>query len=337
MNDICGIKFNNIDRRALPYANNNAINSVGQRPTVNNNAINNIGQRPMKRNPRKPQWSVINFCILFLLAATFIFPSCRSQRKVVKTPLREYGIEFLFDRMKENQFQFETLSMKASIEASSNTSKESNNLTGNIRIVRDSVIWASVSLGLGIEVARLYITQDSVFFLNRIANEYVATSFGFFNTQYQVDLDFNILQSLLTGNDFDDYESTKFKASYDSGRYKLTAQERRKQKKYIRSNSDARRVLIQDTWLNPDNFKIETMNIKAVENQQRKLQVNYSNFKEIEKQLFPHRVSFEVFMQEPGAVKNYKSSVNVSFSKIELNKELSIPFNIPNNCKRVEL
>jgi hypothetical protein len=264
-----------------------------------------------------------------------LFPACRSHRKAIKTPIKEYGADFLFEKMAENQFHFETLSMKASITASSNASKESTNLTGNIRIVRDSVIWASVSLGLGIEVARLYVTQDSVFFLNRINNEYVAASFGFFNTYFQVDLDFNILQSLLTGNDFDYYESTKFKASYDAGRYKLTVQERRKQKKYIRSNNDARRVLIQDTWLNPENFKIEAINIKALENQQRKLQVNYSNFGKIEGQLFPQRTSFEVFMQETG--KNYKSSVNVNFSKIELNKQVATPFSIPDKCKRIEL
>jgi len=238
--------------------------------------------------------------------------------------------------MGESKFHFETLSMKATIAASSSTSKESFNLTGTIRMIRDSVIWISVSPGLGIEAARLYITQDSVFFMNRLNNEYAVSTFGFFNTQYQVDLDFNILQSLITGNDFDYYESTKFKASYDGGRYKLTAQDRRKQKKYVRSNSDTRRVLIQDTWLNAENFKIESMNIKALENQQRRLQVDYSNFGKVEGQLFPQRLSFEIFMQETGG-KNHKSSINVSFSKIELNKEVSIPFTIPEKYKKMKL
>jgi len=245
-------------------------------------------------------------------------------------------VEFLFEKMEESKFHFETLSMKATIAASSSTSKESFNLTGTIRMIRDSVIWISVSPGLGIEAARLYITQDSVFFMNRLTNEYTVSTFGFFNTQYQVDLDFNILQSLLTGNDFDYYESTKFKASYDGGRYKLTAQERRKQKIYVRSNSDARRVLIQDTWLNAENFKIESVNIKALENQQRRLQVDYSNFGKVEGQLFPQRLTFEIFMQEAGG-KNHKSSVSVTFSKIELNKEVAISFTIPEKYKKMEL
>jgi len=274
--------------------------------------------------------------LLILIATVTLFTACHSQRRVIKAPLKEYGADYLFEKMEESKFHFETLSMKATIAATSNTSKESFNLTGTIRMIRDSVIWVSVSPGLGIEAARLYITQDSVFFMNRINNEYAVSTFSFFNTQYQVDLDFNILQSLLTGNDFDYYESTKFKASYDGGRYKLTAQERHKQKKYIRSNSDARRVLIQDTWLNADNFKIESMNIKALENQQRRLQVDYSNFGKIEGQLFPQRLSFEVFMQESGG-KNHKSSVSVTFSKIELNKEVAVPFTIPDKYNRTEL
>jgi phosphotransferase system IIB component len=296
----------------------------------------------MINNKEKPQArpvshkGTIQFFLLLFVAIITIFPSCRTQKKAAKTPLKEYGADFLFKKMAENQFHFETLSMKASIAVSSNASKNSDvELTGNIRIIRDSVIWASVSIGLGIEVARMYITQDSVFFLNRIGNEYAAESFGFFNKQFQVDLDFNILQSLLTGNDFDYYESFKFKTSYDDGRYKLTALERQKQKKYIRSNSDARRVLIQDTWLNPENFKIEAINIKSVENQTRKLQVDYSNFTKIGEQLFPQRAAFEMFMQESG--KNIKSNINVGFSKIELNKEISTPFSIPEKCKRIEL
>jgi hypothetical protein len=179
--------------------------------------------------------------------------------------------------MEENQFHFETLSMKASIEASL-SSKETYSLTGNIRMIRDSVIWISVSPGLGIEAVRLYITQDSVFFMNRLNNEYAATTFGFFNTQYQVDLDFNMLQSLLTGNG---------------------------------------------------------LAVKTLENQQRKLQVDYSNFGKVEGQLFPQRLSLELFVQEAG--KNNKSSVSVNFSKIELNKEVSTPFTIPDKYKRIEL
>jgi hypothetical protein len=206
------------------------------------------------------------------LITTTLFPACRSHRNIVKDPIKD-GTALV-----ENRFQFETLSMKATIAASSNTSQESYNLTGTIRMISDSVIWISVSPGLGIEAVRLYITQDSVFFMNRINNEYAASTFGFFNTQYQVDLDFNMLQSLLTGN---------------------------------------------------------SSVVKTLENQQRKLQVNYSNFGKIEGQLFPHRLSFELLMQESG--KTNKTNVNINFSKIELNKEVSVPFTIPEKYKRIEL
>jgi hypothetical protein len=145
-------------------------------------------------------------------------------------------------------------------------------------MIHDSVIWISVSPGLGIEAVRLYITPDSVFFMNRINNEYATTTFSFFNTRYQVDLDFNMLQSLLTGNG---------------------------------------------------------LVVKTLENQQRKLNVDYSNFVKIEEQSFPQRLLFEMLSQENG--KNQKTSVSVNFSKIEFNKEVSTPFNIPEKYKRIEL
>jgi len=129
---------------------------------------------------------------------------------------------------------------------------------------------------LGIEAARLYITQDSVYFMNRLKNEYATSSFGFFKKQFQVDLDFNTLQSLLTGN-----------------------------------------------------------SINTLGNQQHKLQVNYSNFGNIEGQPFPQRLSMEAFIQ--AAEKSQKYTIDVNYSKIELNKEVSVPFNIPDKYKRITL
>ncbi len=70
--------------------------------------------------------------------------------------------------------------------------------TIQLRMHKDSVIWASFEK-LGFEVARLMITKDSVFTLNRINREFSKRSFRSFVDEYRVPLAFTDLQSALTG------------------------------------------------------------------------------------------------------------------------------------------
>ena len=273
---------------------------------------------------------------LLFISIIILATGCKSRRALVKAPLKEYGVDYLLERMTENQLRFNTISMKASISARLNNSKDVTNLSGTIRIIRDSIIWISLSPGLGIEVARVYITQDSLQFMDRINGQYFASSLSFFNDNYQVDLDFNMLQGLLLGNDFNCYEYTKFKAGYDGNNYKLSANDRQKQKKYIRNSEDARRVLVQTTLLNPDNFKIESVQLKVLQNQNRKLQATYSGFTKVEDQVVPSREVFELNLQESGK-SNLKPGITINFSKIELDKEVKTPFSIPDKYAPMKL
>jgi hypothetical protein len=270
----------------------------------------------------------IKIIAVCLLCGIIAFSGCKSKRAIVKAPLKEYGADYLVERMTENQLQFNTVSMKANISAKMGKSKNALTLSGTIRIVKDSIIWMSVSPGLGIEAVRLLVTPDSIKFMDRINNKYVLASLDFFKENYQVDVDFNMLQSLLVGNDFNFYEYSKFKAGYDGSNYKLTAQERRKQKKYVRNNNDAKRILVQNTWLNPETFKIEAIQIKALEDMNRKLQGNYSNFITVDGQLVPSKELFELFMKE-AEKDNFVASIDINFTKIELNKDLNTSFTIP--------
>ena len=64
----------------------------------------------------------------------------------------------------ENSFEFDNL------EATMGISMKGDNipgLKGQLRMQNDSVIWISLSLKIGIEVARVMITDDTIKFVNR--------------------------------------------------------------------------------------------------------------------------------------------------------------------------
>jgi hypothetical protein len=100
-----------------------------------------------------------------------IFNACKSKENTVKrnfvTPKTTKNI---IEEVGKNMFEFDWVSGKFSADVIAENKKTSFNT--NFRIKNDSVIWFSISPALGIEVARVLITQDTVKFVNRLNNTY---------------------------------------------------------------------------------------------------------------------------------------------------------------------
>jgi hypothetical protein len=264
--------------------------------------------------------------ILLIIAILVVagLSSCKSKRGVIKQPIKAEGPEYLFEKLKDNEFRFQTFSAKFNIEYSED--KKLYEFKGQIRIVKDSVIWITFGQDLGIEIARLLITQDSVKFVDRINKKYFVGDYAFVNEFLKTNIDFGILESIVLGNDFDYYEKAKFKASIDGGEYHLNTQGRSKLKKYVRNSADDERIFLQSMWLDPATFKITRINIKELTEDSKKLTAYYSDFEEINDHLFPFRLDYEVAAETP-------IEVRVKYSKIELNESLNFPFKIPSKYK----
>ncbi|HSZ72091.1 MAG TPA: DUF4292 domain-containing protein [Cytophagaceae bacterium] len=93
---------------------------------------------------------------------------------------------------------FDYLVIKSKI--SFKTKDNVTNLTANIRIKKDSIIWLSVTPGMGIEVLRAVITPDSVKLINRIDNKYDQYSISYIRETLGIGLDYYNLQNLLVGD-----------------------------------------------------------------------------------------------------------------------------------------
>jgi hypothetical protein len=269
--------------------------------------------------------------LLFLLFSVFLssvfFYSCNPQKKVYKTPIKEEGADFLFGKLKDNEFKFTGFSAKFSADYKNNGDKKS--LDGQIRILHDSIIWITITPVLGIEVMRIMISQDSVKFINRMNNTYFTGDYRYVNNFLNTNIDFDLLQSFLTGNDLSFYENGKFKASLDKGQYKLSTAERTKLKKFVRNNQENLRILIQNIWIDPVTFKISRADVKEIRRENIKLEAGYSEYEKIEEQLFPKVMNFEIFADN-------KIDVNVQFSKININSPLTFPFKIPQTYKQIK-
>ena len=252
--------------------------------------------------------------------------SCKTQRSVIKQPIKEEGAEYLFNKLKEQELHFEWFSARFSADYK-NAGLESS-FSGQIRIRKDSLIWLSLSV-MGIEGIRLIISQDSFKFINRLNNTFMVGDYDNLNRFLNTNIDYDILQSFLIGNDISYYEEGKFKASIDRNEYKLSAAGRSKMKKYLRRHDDALKVFVQNIWLDPATFKITRADVKEIRKDNIKLDATYSSFEAIGAQLFPRDMTYQISADN-------RIFVSVSFSRIDINEPLQFPFKIPISYRPIQ-
>ena len=135
--------------------------------------------------------------LIRILSFVVVFSSlsaCKTQQKATSPvvtdikPMVNKSVQELQDKLDSASFNLNYLTAKASVVLI----QDSNEISFNIsyRSKKDSVIWISVSPLLGIEVARLMITEDTVKLLDKIHNKYEVTSFESINKLLQMKVNF---------------------------------------------------------------------------------------------------------------------------------------------------
>jgi len=269
---------------------------------------------------------------LFILIILQILFACKSTKHTVKTAIKGKSTQFLLEQLEHNGLNYDWLSAKLSTTANINNRKYS--VTVKLRIRRDSAIWMSVSPALGIEMARVFITKDSLKFINRLNSTYFTGSFNYLNRLMPADINFDILQSLLTGNSFsflpDNIKAgreERFKSSIDGEHYLLSTLRKRKLKKTMAGKKPLT-IPVQRIWLDPESFKVSKLEINDLSQVNRTVEVNYDEFKKVDAQLFPHKIKLNIKAEQP-------IRVSLNYSKISINKPQKFPFTISEKYEQI--
>jgi hypothetical protein len=251
--------------------------------------------------------------VVFLLFALISLEGCKIKKHTVKEEAKVFETpEDIFAELNHNTAEFEWFSTRFSGNVIWGGRNQS--IGGAIRIRKDSAIYISVTPALGIEVVRLIISPDSVKYVNRLENNYYVGDNSFINKMLGTNLDFFMLQSLLTGNDFPHFETTYFIMSIEREMVKLSNQHRRK----IGNPSV---VLSQNIFIETNNFKIRKNNIS--DNSGKNISAAYGDWALIEDQLFPTTVEL-VFKD-----KSTHAELFLKLNKMDINLPQNMSFRIP--------
>jgi hypothetical protein len=122
-----------------------------------------------------------------LLTMVMVATSCASRKKTVAPPQSQ---------------TFEWMTANLDIQAEGN-GMAFDNLAGQIRMHKDSLFWLTVTATMGVEVLRAKVSNDSVWFINRMEKTYLAEPLDSVSAQLGIPLSLPWVQTMLLNNNED--------------------------------------------------------------------------------------------------------------------------------------
>lgn len=247
---------------------------------------------------------------------------CRLDFKSAKT---------LSKKVKDNEFLFDWVTAKANV--TSLVDEKEENFEIRLSCRRDSAMLVSIQYVLGLQVAKILITKDSIKFVNYIQKTYFKGNFSYVNELLSADLDFDLLQAVLFGNsaEFKEEES-KLKPVTDriNCRYLLST-ERKRRLLRLQTGAETPEGVesLQTLTLNPENYKI--LRNEFIENStNRRFIANYSDFTLKDSVFAPYRVDIDIVAEK-------KASIKIEYVRIEKNTPAKLALNIPSKYEPIKI
>ena len=277
-----------------------------------------------------------------MLVSVLMF-SCRTAKQVVTEKDIPLMTEHkLLKQIESNRLNDSTLFAKR-IDVSFTDGENSDNFKASLKISLDSFMQISLTAPLGIEVARILLTQDSIKFVDVYHKKYFLADYDYFNQRYDVSLTYDFLQNIFT-NTFSDFtlldesnlRTKRYKLDRTEMGYKLWTVDKKnagkKLKKFYKQSGSERDeiILLQEILIDPTYFRPLSMSLKDL-NEGVGISVRYENFVRFGEELFPEKMRFTLFS------KKSNMDLNLKFQRMEFNVPVEPNFRILSKYKRMEL
>lgn len=206
------------------------------------------------------------------------------------------------------EIDFQYLSTRAKIKYKS--PNEKSKATANIRIKKDSLIWFTLSNGVGIEGARGKITQDSVILMDRINKKVFSYSMESLSEELKFNLNFELFQSVIIGDmpiatsKSDDIveKNNNFFVTQIVGDMRISS------------------------LITAKNRRLENLLASTTKNSNT-LELKYSDFQPLKNKPFAFKALMTIIAIEEG--KKLETTIDIEHKRVVIEEELPFPFVIP--------
>lgn len=217
---------------------------------------------------------------------------------------------------KNDKAGFNRSSIKASLSIKYKGKTNLPSMNGSMRMVKDSVIWISLSK-LGFPVAKLMITPKEVKFYEKVSKTYFSGNYKIISALLGSEFDFEMVQNVFLGEPLFLLKNEKYKVSIRENSYELVPKSENP-------------LLDLFFLIDPVTFKLAKEEFNFVEKGQN-LTILYKDFNKIDESLFPK--GFVIKATD----KNNKTIIDVNYRNVIFDGEMRFPFKIPNEYKLIKI
>jgi hypothetical protein len=239
--------------------------------------------------------------------------SCKSKQAVVGTSKNEdkKSLNKTIENYYNNKTEFKTLYIKSSARYA--TEKQTQNVTAEIKIKKDEQILVSIRF-LGITMAKASITPTKVSYYEKLNGTYYEGDFTGLSQFLGTDLDFDKVQNIVLGRAIDNLKEGKYSETFADQVYRLDEI----------SESDTKKSF----YIDGNSFLVNKQEITQTK-EERKIAVVYSSKKEYQQMILPLAINIDTYQKKGNA------QIDLEYSTVTFNEELSFPYSVPNDYKRI--
>jgi hypothetical protein len=249
----------------------------------------------------------------------------------------------LIRNIENNVFDYKHLAIKK-INCQFDNGKTKVSLRASIFAEKNKQIVVMLSK-LNIPVGRLWLTPDSVKFINYLEKNYLLDDYSYLSSMMDMDIDFETVNAIISNNIFAlgdqkaNREIRDYEAKIDSGMYVLESEKKLKMRKENGKMSERRqarkaRKIVPDSpvkqsiYVDPETFKLRMIKLVDAANS-RKLNIGFSDFVAVDKQLYPGEMALDF--------KSPESSIQLQlkFSGFSTDSENDVRFRVPEKYTRI--
>lgn len=261
---------------------------------------------------------------LFLLViGCLLFVSCKRTKDVAGTKhIPNRKTDDIVQLMRANELKCDWVSVKWEVEIKTNKVEDSFKMYARVR--KDSVVWISATY-YSVEIARFLFTPDSVRYMDRKNNQYYVGDYSYITNQYNIEANFDILQSLILANALPLVASDqeRLRGSKDDGNYLLSYLKKGQLKRAMKKEEASKEIdLIVSLWVDPEAFRLSKTSLYDP-SKGRTLTAQYSEFEDACNSAYPKITEYRLDTPDEQAI------VKTSVMKLTTNKEVSLSFTIP--------
>jgi hypothetical protein len=284
--------------------------------------------------------------IFGLICAVLLgFSSCKTTRVATTTTqvVKPMGTNKLIRNIENNAFDYKHLSIKK-ISCQFDNGNTKTSFKASILAEKDKQIIVMLSK-LNIPVGRLFLTPDSVKFINYLEKNYFLDDYSYLSSMLDMDIDFETVHAIISNNVFAlgeekrDKEIRDYEAKIDSGMYVLESVKKLKARKENQKMSERRQArkaqkIIPDSpvrqtiYIDPVTFKLRKIKMVDAANS-RNLNIDFSDFVPVEKQIYPGEMSLNFV--SPGS----SMQLRIKFAGFSTEAEKDIHFKVPEKYTRI--